>query len=123
MLNIQTVLLCGGKGERLRPYTETIPKPLININNKPILSYIIEHILFFGMNDIIIATGYQSKKIEKFIFQEYSDHKIQISNSGNVDIIERIKNAADKINTDFILFYGDTLSDIKFPKDLEKFKD
>ena len=42
---MQALILCGGKGERLRPLTSNIPKPMIKINGKPILEYIIDHIL------------------------------------------------------------------------------
>ena len=111
-MKIQALLLCGGKGERLMPMTETIPKPLIQIRKKPILHYIIDHILFFGIDEMIVATGYQSKKIERYINENHLNHKIIISNSGDVDIIERIKHAAQFIKGDFLLIYGDTLSDL-----------
>ena len=111
-MDIQAVLLCGGKGKRLRPVTETIPKPLIQIRKKPILSYIIDHILFFSIDEIIVATGYQSEKIESYLDKNHSNLKIIISNSGDVDIIERIKHATHFINRDLLLFYGDTLSDV-----------
>ena len=64
---VKVLILCGGKGERLRPFTEEVPKPLIEINNKPILGYIIDHILSFGINDIVIATGYRSNKIQEYV--------------------------------------------------------
>ena len=41
--NLTVLILCGGKGERLKPITKTIPKPLVKIRNKEILSYIIDH--------------------------------------------------------------------------------
>ena len=41
---VHILILCGGKGERLRPFTGDTPKPLIKINGKPILGYIIDHI-------------------------------------------------------------------------------
>ena len=40
----EAIVLCGGKGERLRPVTNDIPKPLVKINNKPILHYVVEHL-------------------------------------------------------------------------------
>ena len=50
------VVLCGGEGMRLRPLTKNIPKPLIKINKKPILYYIISHLLDSGIHDLYIAT-------------------------------------------------------------------
>ena len=64
---MQALILCGGKGERLRPLTSNIPKPMIKINGKPILEYIIDHILLFGIKDFILTTGYQSQVIEDYI--------------------------------------------------------
>ena len=57
-MNKETIIiLCGGKGLRLRPLTNDIPKPLILIDKKPILEHIINHFLKFNYNNFIIATG------------------------------------------------------------------
>ena len=66
-MNIQTLILCGGKGERLRPFTDDLPKPLVEINNKAILGYIIDNLLTFDITNIIIASGYKSEMITKYI--------------------------------------------------------
>ena len=111
-MTIQAIILCGGKGERLRPLTNKTPKPMIKIKGKAILDYIIEYIFNYGIKKIIVATGYQSKKIENHINKKYAKYDIQISDSGSVDIIERIKNVSHLIKEDFILIYGDTLSNV-----------
>ena len=54
------ILLCGGKGERLKPLTIDMPKPLIHLNKKPIISYIIEHLKSFKLDEFII-TGCQKE--------------------------------------------------------------
>ena len=64
---LPVVILCGGKGLRLRPVTNDVPKPLIKIQNKPILYYIINHLRKYKIKNFIIATGYKSKKIEDFM--------------------------------------------------------
>ena len=61
--NVTALILCGGKGERLRPLTESTPKPLVCINNRPILSYLLDHIKSFEISDVVVATGYLSDKI------------------------------------------------------------
>ena len=108
----KAILLCGGKGERLYPFTEKTPKPLVKINNKPILSYIIEHLEKYNIMDLIILTGYKSNKIESYVEENYQKPNIQIINSGEVDIIKRIQDALHFIDDDFILLYGDTISNI-----------
>ena len=110
-MKIQALVLCGGKGERLRPLTSDIPKPMIKIKDKTILEYIIDHILFYDIEDLILLTGYQSNVIESYIGNKYNNN-ILFSNAGDVDIIERIKKALKYINGDFLLFYGDTISDV-----------
>ena len=64
---LTVVILCGGKGLRLRPITKEIPKPLIKIKNKSILENIIRYFLTFNVKDFIIATGYKHKIIDKFV--------------------------------------------------------
>jgi len=109
---VKVLILCGGKGERLRPFTEEVPKPLIEINNKPILGYIIDHVLSFGINEIIIATGYRSNKIQEYIDIYYGDKEIVISDQGDVDIIDRIRSIIPYIEDDLIVLYGDTISNV-----------
>ena len=65
--NLSVIILCGGEGQRLRPLTKKIPKPLIKIKNKAIIEYIINHFHRQKINNIIIATGYKDKLIKKFL--------------------------------------------------------
>ena len=109
---VTVLILCGGKGERLRPLTHNIPKPLIRVNKKPILSYIFDHLTKYNLNDFVIATGYKSHKIEDYLQQMKPKFRYRIVDSGDVDIIQRIKDASVYIKNDFMVLYGDTISDI-----------
>ena len=110
--NLTAIILCGGKGERLRPITNDFPKPLIEIKNKPILHYIIEHLRQYGIENYIIATGYKSVKIEEYMASEFKELDYKIVNSGDTDILSRVKACIEHISTDTILCYGDTISNI-----------
>tara|TARA_Y100001935_G_scaffold255654_1_gene270542 strand:- start:191 stop:883 length:693 start_codon:yes stop_codon:yes gene_type:complete len=110
------ILLCGGKGERLRPLTIDMPKPLIQINKKPIISYIFEHLESFYLDEFIIATGYKADKIDSYMKELKPSFTYKTVNSGETDIIQRIKDASKYINTDFMILYGDTLSDLNIDK-------
>jgi NDP-sugar pyrophosphorylase family protein len=110
--NVTALILCGGKGERLRPLTESTPKPLVCINNRPILSYLLDHIKSFEISDVVVATGYLSDKIEEFFKSSYTELNVEIVNSGDADILERINSCMPCIEGDFIVFYGDTLANI-----------
>tara|TARA_Y100000590_G_scaffold469461_1_gene657184 strand:+ start:2742 stop:3425 length:684 start_codon:yes stop_codon:yes gene_type:complete len=107
---IKIILLCGGKGERLHPLTTESPKPLIKIKGKPIISYIIDHLSQFDLYDLIITTGYKANKISEYFRSIESNYKI--INSGEVDIIKRIQDSTKFINGDFMVLYGDTISNI-----------
>tara|TARA_Y100000591_G_scaffold125211_1_gene107068 strand:+ start:48401 stop:49096 length:696 start_codon:yes stop_codon:yes gene_type:complete len=110
------ILLCGGKGERLRPLTVDIPKPLIQINKKPIISYIFEHLESFNIDDFIIATGYKADKIHSYMQELEPSFSYKTVYSGDADIIQRIKDSSKHIDTDFLVLYGDTLTDLDVDK-------
>src|ERR1035437_7964673 len=62
----KAVILSGGLGTRLRPFTEVIPKPLLPIGEKAVLEIQIERLKKFGFDDIYLATNYKSEYIENF---------------------------------------------------------
>ena len=111
--NLTVLILCGGKGLRLRPLTKDLPKPMIKIKNKSILENIINHFLKFKIDDLIIATGYKHKIIDKFIKKNFNNKQIRTLYTGiNSDIIERIKIASKYSKKYLLICYGDTIIDI-----------
>ena len=118
---MKALILCGGKGDRLKPLTESVPKPLVPIKGRPILSYILKHLKSYNVTDIVVASGYKAEKIDQYFEKKANIEglKITIVNSGDVDIIQRIRDAAPHLNDDFLLVYGDTLSDVN----IEELKD
>jgi len=119
---IDVILLCGGKGERLRPYTANLPKPLLKVNNKPFLYYIINKFLKINVNQIILASGYKSTKVSLFV-NKYFKHndKIKLVDSGNVDIIKRLQDSSKLIKNDFLVCYGDTYVNFNINKYINEF--
>ena len=65
------IILCGGKGMRLRPLTNDKPKPLIAIDGHPILYHVINHLVKSGIKKFYIATGHKSIKIEEFMRKSF----------------------------------------------------
>ena len=63
---MKVVILAGGKGTRISEYTRDIPKPMIRIGGKPILSHLIEYFQSYKFKEIIIATGYKSNVIKNY---------------------------------------------------------
>ena len=64
--NLKVVILAGGYGTRLSEYTKKIPKPMVQINRKPLLVHIINHYKKFGFKEFIIAAGYKKEVIKNY---------------------------------------------------------
>ena len=119
--SVDAILLCGGKGVRLRPLTESLPKPLVPIKGKPILGHILSYLSNSPIKHYYIAGGYEINKIhEYFSIYPHKEKKVTIVDSGEADIIERIRSCAKLIKSDgFLVLYGDTLSDINIKQLLQ----
>jgi glucose-1-phosphate cytidylyltransferase len=114
--DVKVLMLCGGKGERLSPLTDKIPKPLIPISGTPILTHLITYFERFGFKKFVIAAGYRSARIFEFFEKNHRKLNVEIIDSGDVDIIKRIQDSALCISDDFIVCYGDTLADVDLNK-------
>ena len=110
---MNTILLCGGKGERLKPLTLEIPKPMVPVNGQPILYYILKRLANFNINKIHIAVGYKSSIIKDYLVSNFLNMDIRIIDDGDVDIIYRVRSLAEiSQNEDMMILYGDTISDV-----------
>ena len=111
--NLSVVILCGGKGLRLRPLTKNLPKPLIQINNKSILENIIQYFLKYKIQNFIIATGQKNKLINNFFKNKFKKQNIKIINTGiNSDIVNRLNKVSKHSKKNLLVCYGDTMVDI-----------
>lgn len=107
----QAIILCGGKGERLRPLTADLPKPLVPIKGRPLLGHIVEHIRKYAVNDLIAAVGYKADRIAEY-FEKDLGLKVSLVDSGDADIVKRLAACAPLITGGFLVLYGDTLSNV-----------
>ncbi|HJN56410.1 MAG: glucose-1-phosphate cytidylyltransferase [Parcubacteria group bacterium] len=117
---MHVVILCGGKGTRLNEYTEDIPKPLVEIGNKPILHHLMSMYAAAGYNDFILCLGYKGDKIKEY-FNGNKEFNIEFADTGeDANKAERLMKVKDKIKGDnFLLSYGDDLSDVDINKVIE----
>ena len=109
---LDVVILCGGKGERLRPLTEACPKPMVEIKGKPIIAHILRYLDSQGIKNVHLCTGYMHESIDEYVASFNCDLAINTSYAGDADIIERIKLAGKAVTGDFLVLYGDTISDV-----------
>ncbi len=115
---MKVVILAGGLGTRLSEYTKTIPKPMVKINKKPILFYIMKHYANYGYKDFIIASGYKGEVIKKYFNKKKHGWNIKIVDTGQNTMtggrLKRLKKYL--IDENFFLTYGDGLSNVNIKK-------
>lgn len=113
---MKAVILAGGLGSRLRPFTEIIPKPLLPIGEKSVLEIQIENLKKSNFNEIFLATNYRSEYIENF-FGDGSRYgvKLKISKEkkplGTVGPLTLLKK---ELNEPFLVMNGDILTLLNF---------
>lgn len=140
---METVIMCGGKGTRLREETAIKPKPMVEIGGRPILWHIMSIYSRFGHRDFILPLGYKGDVIKQYFFEyqiKNSDFTINLASGKitphhshledwNITMRDtgqetlkgaRLKRVADYIKGDrFMVTYGDGLADIDIAKLLE----
>lgn len=117
--SVDTLILCGGKGLRLKSANPKKPKVLADINGEPFLKYLLDYLEKQGIKKSILCTGYMHELVYKWINNDYdgqikitfSQEKVAMGTGGS------IKNALNKINSNpVIILNGDTLSGLNINK-------
>lgn len=113
---MKVVILCGGIGSRLAEETKLIPKPMVKIGGRPIISHIIEIYKFYGFNEFILATGYKNEVIKSY-FKKKKNIKCIFTGKSSMTggRLLRLKKFFD-INENFMLTYGDGLTNQNLKK-------
>jgi NDP-mannose synthase len=115
---MKAVILAGGLGTRLKPFTQVIPKPLLPVGEKAVLEVQIERLKEHGFDEIILATNYRSEYIENF-FGDGSKYGVSLRISketkplGTVGPLTLIK---DELSSPFLVMNGDILTLLNFSK-------
>jgi glucose-1-phosphate cytidylyltransferase len=145
---MKVVLFCGGLGMRLRDYSETIPKPMVNIGYRPILWHVMKYYAHYGHKDFILCLGHRADSVKNY-FLNYNEcasndfvlswggKKLELYNSDIQDwritfadtgiesnIGQRLK-AVEKYldgEEEFLANYSDGLTDLPLPEQLEHFR-
>jgi len=74
--SVSVVIMAGGKGTRLEPFTKVLPKPLVPIHEKPIIEHIIEKFTSLGVNDFYITVNYKSRILKAYFEELQPDYKV-----------------------------------------------
>ncbi len=112
---MKAFILCGGRGERLKPLTDNMPKPMVKVGGKPILEHQLDLLRKHGVDEAVLLVGWCGDQIEKYfgdgrklnmhIEYSYEDPNNRLGTAGP------IKAARDKIDGTFIMMNGDIISD------------
>ncbi|HOO78210.1 MAG TPA: nucleotidyltransferase family protein [bacterium] len=106
------VVLCGGKGVRIRDYSGDIPKPLIPLGNKSILELSLEQYYAQGFRDYLFCVGYRGEMIREK-FQSWRGARCRFDNAGeDASMLKRIHAVRNQLTDDFIVVYGDTVNKV-----------
>ncbi len=113
---MKVVILAGGEGTRLRPYSTVFPKPLMPIGDKPILEIIIRQLSSQGLKDIIVTVGHLAELIMNFfgdgsqlgVSIKYSREDQPLGTAGGLGLIK------EELKETFLMINGDTLTTLNF---------
>jgi glucose-1-phosphate cytidylyltransferase len=145
---MKVVLFCGGAGMRLRGYADDVPKPMVQIGNRPILWHLMKYYAHFGHKDFILCLGYKGSVIKDyflnydesvsndfiwssggkkvhFLNRDIDDWTITFVETGaNSTIGERLKQVEPHLEGEemFLANYGDGLSDLELPAMIDDFR-
>jgi len=111
----RVIILAGGKGTRLRPYTVVLPKPLMPIGEYPILEVIVRQLVNNGFNHITMAVNHQAEIMQAFFGDGKKwgikiDYSIEDQPLGTMGPLKLLKDLSD----DFLVMNGDILTDLNF---------
>lgn len=113
---MKAIIMAGGKGRRLAPYTAVLPKPLMPLDDIPILELILRQLKFFGISEVILAVNHLNHLIKAFFGTgetlgmdiSYSYEEKPLGTAGPVGA------AIDKLSDHFLLLNGDLLCNINY---------
>ena len=121
---MKVFILAGGEGTRLKPYTYTLPKPMLKLGGTPILQFVIENLKRCGMTDLVMTIGYQNEKIRDYFGDgtkfgvkiKYAIEKEPQNTAGSILPFKK------EIQNTFAVVMGDHLTNIDLSEMLKQHK-
>tara|TARA_S200000501_G_C20796768_1_gene732132 strand:+ start:320 stop:1384 length:1065 start_codon:yes stop_codon:yes gene_type:complete len=115
--NLEVAIMAGGRGQRLNPFSELLPKPLIPINGKPVIDHLIEKFLSIGIKKIYVTINYKRNIIKSYLQDQFKSPKISYIEEkkplGTASSLNLIKS---NMNKNLLVVNCDTILNINFEK-------
>ncbi|MDE1853595.1 MAG: nucleotidyltransferase family protein [Thaumarchaeota archaeon] len=117
----QAVILAGGLGTRLRPYTFLLPKPMLPVGPKPIMEHLLDWLKGWGITDVVVSTGYLGKMLQEYFGtgSEWGTKITYATSPHPLGTAGQLKAAESKIRGRFVCLYGDQLLDFDLAKAID----
>ncbi|EKD93860.1 MAG: nucleotidyl transferase [uncultured bacterium] len=114
MEKVEVAILCGGRGGRLMPLTDELPKPMVYLKQQPMLKHILDIFSNWGFRKFFLCVGYKGFMIRDYFTGKSLPYDIEFDDLGeNATMLERVQSIAKRITGPrFLLGYGDALADI-----------
>jgi mannose-1-phosphate guanylyltransferase len=109
---MQALILVGGEGTRLRPLTNTIPKPVIPLAGRPFLSYMVDWLGRHGVEEVVLACGFKTEKIREVLGEGGAPRLRYVEEPEPLGTAGAIKYAAAGLSGRFLALNGDVLTDL-----------
>ena len=119
VMNVPVVIMAGGKGSRLEPFTKVLPKPLVPVHEKPIIEHIIDHFTKLGCRDFYLTVNYKGKILKAFFeelqpeyYLNFVNEKKPLGTAGSLRLLDSefkqpffVTNCDILIKTDYFSLY------------------
>lgn len=121
---MQTVILAGGLGTRLRPFTQNMPKPMVPVAGKPFLDRELRVLKKYGFREFVLCVGYRSSMIESYFGDGHAlNISILYSEDGEKQLgpAGALRKAARYLQREFMVTYGDSFLQLDYAEFIDKF--
>ncbi len=115
VIPVDAVIMAGGKGVRLKPYTNDTPKPMLELAGKPIIAHNVDRLLSFGIKNIYISVNHMKDQIINYFSENYKNVNIKfIEETSPLGTIGSLTLVNDWQNNDILVMNADVLTNIDF---------
>ena len=114
---MQAIILAGGRGERMRPFTDTYPKPMVPVLGKTLIAHQLSQLEANGIIDVVVYGSYLQQKLQAYLgdgsnFGVSIEHRVADFDLGSAGVIKEALTKLPESEQDALILYGDIFSDI-----------